>query len=237
MRPAVSIATDAFVATQSGAPKVSPIAALALLAVYLPYAVKRAVLFGTPGELEWLAWDYSTRAVSLLGVFMYWRAGLLNEIRRRASIWTTILALVSGLFFLFVLDAQVFPRLAENLPYFQLFHPPIVGNRALLVFDLTIGLALVSISEELAFRLVAFSVLRRAGLGDKSVILLSALAFALVHLTSGVDAALNVFLVGLVLGTVFHVTGRLSICVVLHYFDHALGFARLLDEAGLARAV
>ena len=42
------------------------IAATALVIIYLPYLIKRMVLVGTPGEIEWLAWDYSIRCISLL---------------------------------------------------------------------------------------------------------------------------------------------------------------------------
>ncbi len=220
-------------APSSGMSGFAAMAVVALAAVYLPYAVKRAIVTGTPGEVYWLAWDYSIRIVSLVGIYACYRCGLIDAGGTRASMRKVVAAFILGLLFLYLLDAHVFPVLARSLPYLHLFRPPAIRNEVLLIFDLTIGLALVAVSEELAFRRVAFSALQRLGLGGKGVVLASAAIFALVHLTSGLDALLNVFLLGLMLGTVFWVTRRLSLCVILHYLHHSLGFERLIAQAGL----
>ena len=220
----------------AGSSRASLITATALVVIYLPYVVKRAFVVGTPGEVEWLIWDYSIRCVSLFAIFVYHRVGSIKGGNRPASMLKTIPIFIFALCCLFLLYIYVFPVLAKNLPYLRLFQSPIILNRELLVFDLTIGMALVAISEELAFRKVAFSLLRERGFGDGSIVILSSMAFALVHLTSGVASLLHALLAGLVLGTVYHVTGRLSVCVMLHFLDDFFIYgsraAEAIDKAG-----
>ncbi len=81
--------------------------------------------------------------------------------------------------------------------------------------DLTFGLLLVALSEELVFRRLLISVFQshRA----LHVIALSAFIFALIHLTSGISDVINAFVIGILLGIAFWKTRRISICVVAHY--------------------
>lgn len=206
--------------------------AAALCVIYLPYVIKRAALTGTPDELYWLSWDYSIRIVSLIGIGACYRNGFITDDDRRTSVWKSVPIFLAALICLYLLYMYVRPVLVQALPYLRLFRPPLIQDTSLLVFDLTIGLALVAVSEELAFRRVAFSALRRLGFGEGGVLFLSAAGFALVHLTSGLGNALNTFLFGLLLGSVFRATGRLSLCIVLHYLDGLVVFG---GAAALAR--
>jgi membrane protease YdiL (CAAX protease family) len=50
-----------------------------------------------------------------------------------------------------------------------------------------------------------------------SVTFLSALIFALIHLTSGIADTINAFIHGILLGSAFWITRRVSVCIVSHY--------------------
>ncbi|MCC6468605.1 MAG: CPBP family intramembrane metalloprotease [Alphaproteobacteria bacterium] len=94
-----------------------------------------------------------------------------------------------------------------------------------LVWDyLFVGLWLVAICEELVFRRFLFALLERMGMGRFVVLLASSAIFGIIHITSGLNAAVSALLHGLILGTVFYVTRRLSLCIVLHYVDDFLIF-------------
>jgi uncharacterized protein len=208
---------------RSGSPLV---AAIALLVIFAPYVIKDVFLVGTPGVVEWLVWDYSVRCISLLGIVLYCRSSPIGKPPRIASIGASLAFFVLASLSIFILDRYVDPELSRALPYLGLLKLPLIRDPDLLLFDLTIGIALVALSEELAFRQVVFAVLRRLSLNEESVIFLSALFFGLVHLTSSVANLLSAIFAGLLLGAVFSATGRLSICVVLHYLYDFLVFGR-----------
>jgi membrane protease YdiL (CAAX protease family) len=129
--------------------------------------------------------------------------------------------LASGIVLLAVLFAAlaeqtiVYPVLRANLDYFRLSSVPQITNVVVRAVDLSFGLLLVALSEELVFRRMLFSLFqsKRA----LYVIALSALVFALIHLTSGVSNAINALVLGILLGIAFWITRRVSICVIVHY--------------------
>ncbi|MBL8705952.1 MAG: CPBP family intramembrane metalloprotease [Rhodospirillales bacterium] len=45
-------------------------------------------------------------------------------------------------------------------------------------------------------------------------------AFGLTHLTSGLADTLNAFLAGILLGYLYYATGRLGLCITVHYVDN-----------------
>jgi uncharacterized protein len=201
-------------------------ATIALVVIFGPYFIKHVFLVGTPGVVEWLVWDYSVRCISLLGIVLYCRNSPIGKPPRIASIGAGLAFFVLASLSIFLLSTYMGPELGRALPYLGLFQTPLIKDHDLLIFDLTIGIALVALSEDLAFRQVIFAVLRRLSLNEEGVIFLSALFFGFVHLTSSVANMRSAFFGGLLLGAVFSATGRLSICVILHYVGDFLFFGR-----------
>lgn len=192
---------------------------LAIAFAFLPFVVKRMAVLGMPEVGYWLAWDYGARFVVLAGVALAYRTRLIGPVRHRAPVHVAtqyfLLTLVGVLFLQWI----VYWLYAPYLRYLELFQPPYIRNTALAIFDLTAGILLVAVSEELAFRRLLFALLQRCGLGVHAIVLVSATAFGLVHLTSGLVDTLNAFLAGLLLGYLFHATGRLGLCIAVHYVD------------------
>lgn len=94
-----------------------------------------------------------------------------------------------------------------------------IGDTLLALLDLTAGIFLVAVSEELAFRRLLFALLERCGMGATAVAMLSSSVFALIHVTSGLADTLNAFLAGLLLALLFRATGRVGLCIAVHYID------------------
>jgi len=125
------------------------------------------------------------------------------------------------------------PLLEHHLSYFQYARTPLIQDRGLILFDLFVGIWLVAISEELIFRRLLFALLERLVVGKLAVLAVSSALFALVHLTTGLNDAVNALFHGVVFGTVFYATRRLSLCIVLHYMDDFLIFGRAAADSGL----
>lgn len=192
---------------------------LAVALVFLPFVAKRVAVLGLPEVWYWLAWDYGARFVVLIGVALAYRSRLIEPLYRRApahlAIQYFLLVLVAVLFLQWI----VYWLYAPYLRYLEWFQPPYIRNTALAIFDLTAGILLVAVSEELAFRRLLFALLQRLGLGVHAIVLVSATVFGLVHLTSGLADTLNAFLAGMLLGYLFHATGRIGLCIAVHYVD------------------
>jgi CAAX protease family protein len=119
----------------------------------------------------------------------------------------------------------IYPLLRVNLEIFVLWRPPFIPNPFLRTFDLTLGLLLVAVSEEYVFRGLLMALLERLRLNTPMVIVTSAMVFALIHLTSGLDVTLNAFLAGLLYGVAYWQTRRLSVCIVSHYLTDLYVFS------------
>ena len=119
------------------------------------------------------------------------------------------------------------------LPYFQYFRTPYIRDAYLLMFDLFVGILLVAISEELAFRRLLFSLLEKIGFGRPAIVLASSTIFALIHLTSGLAAFASTFLYGIIFAMTFYATGRLSLCIALHYIVDFVVFNMRAMESGV----
>lgn len=197
-------------------PKMGWLAWLAVVLAVGPFVIKRIILFGHQEDyVVWLTVDYVARCVSLLGVMLGFQSGLIEPPRFRAG-WlasgAVLAALVSAEF---VQQAFIFPILRDNLNYLRFSSMPQITDVNVRAADLVFGLLLVAVSEELVFRRLMFAMF-----GSKkflSVTLLSALIFALVHLTSGIADTVNTFLSGVLLGSAFWLTRRVSVCIVAHY--------------------
>jgi membrane protease YdiL (CAAX protease family) len=209
------------------------VAWLAIALAFLPFMAKRIALLGAPDFHNWLAWDYATHSVALIGVMLAYRAGLIRALPARAPLLASGVVFVLAFSLARLQQLHVDPILWDNLPYFRYAKTPPIRDRDLLLFDLFVGIWLVAISEEFIFRRFLFALLERLGAGRFVVVLASSAMFGLIHITSGLDAAVSAMLLGLILGTVFYATRRLSLCILLHYIDDFLIFGGNATNSGM----
>jgi uncharacterized protein len=196
--------------------KVRWLAWLAVILAVSPFVIKRIILLGHQQDyVVWLTIDYVARCISLLGVMLAFQSGVIEPLKCRAGWFVSVVVLAGLLSAELAQQTFIFPILRDNLNYLRLSSMPRITDVNVRAADLVFGLLLVAVSEELVFRRLMFSML-----GSKkflSVTLLSALIFALVHLTSGIADAVNAFVDGVLVGSAFWITRRVSVCIVSHY--------------------
>lgn len=103
-------------------------------------------------------------------------------------------------------------------------YPPL-QSPALVLFDLTIGLALVAVAEEVAFRKVFWAVWQERGWPGLTVV--SSLAFGLLHAPQGVAAVVFTAVSGALLMMAYRTSGSLWVPIGLHYWADLLAFGGL----------
>jgi len=86
-------------------------------------------------------------------------------------------------------------------------------------FDLTVGLFLVALSEELVFRKVARHWLERAGRTPLQIVVISSLLFSLMHWGSGPGRLIYTFVAGAIYMTAYLKIGRLWPLVIAHWIE------------------
>lgn len=126
-----------------------------------------------------------------------------------------ILISVCGLILLetFVSEIVMISRLNQYLNYGR--YPEYVGGLARL-FDLTVGIFLVAVAEELVYRQLFLSAFKQI---KNRVVLLylgSAIIFAEIHIVQGWDVAIPAFFSGLVLMYAYRKMGTLIVPICIH---------------------
>jgi len=100
-----------------------------------------------------------------------------------------------------------------------------IDNPTLHFLDLSIGLFLVALSEELVFRKFALSWLRSAGYIHWQICIISAFFFAAIHWGNGLGRMSLTFLLGLCYMAVYLKLGRLWPLIVAHWITNVIAFS------------
>ena len=142
----------------------------------------------------WLAVDYASRILAILivsyliktkrcsfGDFGFTKIGIKPFI-----FWAVILSAV-GIF----IDQAGWKFFENILPKTQAFAFPKITNHIVKIFDQTVGIALVSLTEEPIFRGFYFSVLKRYTGNPFTIVAVSSIAFGLIHWSSGLHAVIT----------------------------------------------
>jgi uncharacterized protein len=167
----------------------------------------------SPGS--WLAMDYAMRivALALLALSPVRAAVFRREPLRVTSEQLVASLLIAGVaIFLIVLVERNLWDILPDLSLGQ--YPRTIGW--LHRFDLTFGIALVAIHEELVFRRLARLAFSRLGDG-LAMIATTSLVFALYHWWTGPWNVLMVAVAGVVLMMLYRGVGALWPAIVIHY--------------------
>jgi len=171
----------------------------------------------------WLAIDYASRlaALALLAVdpvlrrVVYGRRPLRFRVRRLAA-WSAAFVV------LHLARVELGPFLYQHLPDMRLgIYPRPSG--LLYLFDMTVGVALVAIHEELFFRRAMRATL--AGLGNETAIVaISAVLFGLHHWWTGIPNILGNLVFGILAMVFYRRSGAIWPLMVIHYLDDFVWF-------------
>ncbi|WP_028879604.1 CPBP family intramembrane glutamic endopeptidase [Terasakiella pusilla] len=108
-------------------------------------------------------------------------------------------------------------------------YPPI-KNVYLLVFDMTIGLLLVAITEEFLFRYKLNEVLKGKSFNLPSRYLITSILFALIHAPQGITALIETFLWGLLFFFLYQKSKSLHFVIVIHFLTNFIIFGLMALE-------
>lgn len=158
----------------------------------------------------------------LVLAWVHWSRTAWSEIgysRPKSWVWSTLGGIVLGIAFKLAMKAVVMPLLGAD-PINQTYHY-LVGNRSALpgmLFAVTIG---AGFGEETVFRGFLFARLRSL-LGNSlastiAIVLITSAWFSVVHYPGqGLAGMQQAAITGLVIGTIFAVTGRIWVPMVIH---------------------
>ncbi|MBI9111704.1 CPBP family intramembrane glutamic endopeptidase [Maridesulfovibrio ferrireducens] len=184
-------------------------------------------------ELPWLLIDYSLKLIPLCLIFyMIVKKNLsLKDLGLTALspikfiLWTIGITLL-GL----CLDEPGFAIWSKILPSFKLGTIPIGPGSPLYTLDMTVGLMLVAIAEEIIFRGLAFTMLKEKGFSPAAIFIISGIAFGLIHWSAGPVAVVATALTGTGLMICMWKTKSILPTIVAHYIINYLSFSGLASN-------
>jgi uncharacterized protein len=146
-----------------------------------------------------------------------WRE--IGYVRPRSWTSTLVIGIVIGVAFKFLMKAIVMPLLGGP-PINQAYHW-VTGNTAALPFMLFLMIVVAGWGEETLYRGWMFErlgkLLGTSGWARTSIVVLTSVVFALPHsIDQGIAGVEQALMTGLVFGTIFALTGRIFLLMVVH---------------------
>jgi len=181
----------------------------------------------------WLVIDYGSRLLAI-GIVLYL---IRQKISTPAEFGLTGLPFRAGLRWLLLLTVigvlidQVGWRILEQvLPNTQMTFMPKIKNPLMNLFDLTFGVALVAVSEEIVFRGYCFSALQGRW-RPWVVVAVSAILFGLIHWSQGLHAIVSTALWGILPMVAMARTGSIIPAMIAHYITDLVSLGGFVPEA------
>lgn len=189
---------------------------VAFLLLTLPFFLNDIGFIVATSAGEWIAVDYSSKLVVVVAIaaFAVLRSAALEGARLPTQLWLTgamtaavTLALIALFFGIdrWELDAGT---------VLQSFFP--LERAWLIVFDLTAGLALTAVAEELVFRRLFLDAFATRW-SVSSLYVVSSVAFAAIHWSNGVGTIGGAFLAGIALMWLTRRSGTVLPAIIAHY--------------------
>lgn len=183
----------------------------------------------------WLVIDYSfTKLLPGLVIYSLWQRKSLSLadiglVAQPLPLFLTFF-LVTGLVTVCI-DQNAYTLLAK-LPGFQpLGGIPVIDSSFWKWIDLTIGLLLVGMFEELIFRGYMLMVIRQYTKNPTVIVLVSALIFGLIHWSLGLHAVLITALIGAVFMLAYLWSRSLPAIMLAHFLVNFIDFAGVIPKS------
>ena len=181
----------------------------------------------------WLLIDYGSRLLALgivvaLMVRKITRAdefGFKDIPFRSGFLWLLLLTAV-GL----VIDEVGWRFLEQHLPHTQLASMPKIENSCVNIFDLTFGVALVALSEEVVFRGYFYSALHER-LSPRALVAFSAVLFGMIHWSQGIHAVVSTALWGILPMVAVIRTKSIFPAMIAHYITDLVSLGGFVPES------
>ena len=183
------------------------------------YLLNDFLFMRTTSYGEWLAVDYGSRflAIGIILCLLKQKISLPAEFGlkriplRQGLLWMLLLTLTGVL-----IDQAGWRFFEKILPNTQLTVMPKIDSPLVKTFDLTFGIALVAVSEEIVFRGYCYSALH-GRMNPKLIVPVSALLFGLIHWSVGLHAIISTALWGILPMVAMIRTGSVIPAMIAHY--------------------
>jgi membrane protease YdiL (CAAX protease family) len=150
-----------------------------------------------------------------------------ERLDREPGIAAVAVAIIAALMASFILRHFVEAPVNSMADWSRLFRYHRILDPILYWVDLSIGLFLVALSEELVFRKSVARWLAGLGATKLQIVLISAILFALAHWSLGLGSVFHVFLIGVVYMALFLELRRIWPLVIAHWIENFLVFGPL----------
>jgi len=197
---------------------------LALVAA--PFFLNDFAFMAIETPLEWLAADYGSKILALVILFAIptLRHAVAGTVALpRLPLEAAVLAVVSAAI---IVGADWLLRVPVDIEIaaLKMFQYPKLDSPVLYWTDITFGLVLTAVSEELVFRGAFARLMAPAFSGATAMIVASAVFFALIHWSLGTTAMVVAFVAGVVLMALYRRTGSLWPAMAAHYLVNLWDF-------------
>jgi len=206
---------------------------LILLVLSALFLLNDFLLIPAKDFVSWVAIDYVTRITAIAVIIVVIRRNVSSPSEfglkwigmRQLFIWSLVLT-VTGI----LIDQVVWRYFKTILPDTQMMSFPQTRNKILNAFDLSVGVALVSISEELVFRGYFFSVARNYLQSTTAIVLLSLPLFGLIHWSVGCHATVTTALWGVLPMVMVARTGSIYPAIIAHFLTDVVSLSSIVPE-------
>jgi CAAX protease family protein len=130
-----------------------------------------------------------------------------------------------------LIDQNFYPLLAQFPGYKALGGMPAIGNPFWDWVDLTFGLFMVGVCEELVFRGFLHTFICRYTKNSYAIVGISSVAFGLIHWSLGLDAVIVSAIIGAVFMIVYLKTRSLLAIVSAHFAINFIDFAGVIPKS------
>jgi membrane protease YdiL (CAAX protease family) len=210
------------------APESNPPGALALGLLLLPFYLNDAANIFIWNPVQWIALDLAVRiAILTLAFAVVRKFSIWNELfaRPRVGAARTTAWLLTTTVTVMMIVVGPGRSLAELWPETQAASLPVISAPGWRVVDLSLGLALVALSEEVVFRGIVLPTFVDGFRSRALAVVLQAALFGAAHWSLGAGAILQTSLAGLALGICTLGCRNLLPAIVAHYVVDLVAFA------------
>ncbi len=199
---------------------------LVFFVLMMPFILNDFGLIAFNGSNAAYLIDYTTRLL-VLGLCLIWPSSraIVREyhpVQFRYDL--TVLALVALPIVGFLFQKLITKPIDKLMEFTILFKFHRIQEPVLYWFDLSFGLLLVAISEEIVFRKIAYSWLKNSGKSPTQIVLISSCLFAIVHWSNGLGNVISAFFIGLFYMVFYLKLKRLWPLILAHWFSNFIAF-------------